>query len=482
VERKVDSEDLLLVEEERSKTDLSVAEKRPYYFQLDVLKAIAIAFVVMDHSLTWKVKGSIGSLFWERLSMPFFLMVMGFNMAISFKYSGASTLGELYTWDYFKHKITRYVLPFLVLYMGSILLGLYFGFLSINEYTLLGFLPFWGPGNWFIPLLFGFIVVFPLVYWAFKKQPILTMLLCFMSEIILQVIMYIWLPAPIESPLEAFLVSAIRVDVLFFLPALALGLWFSEGYDLFEKHNRFLVIYAPVCIIFMVDYTTHIIRSFGGEVGYAFTIIDDVFRGDYTLLFYGYAAVLLLLAMMAIPKTAKGLFQQSVQKIGKASYHILLFQIFWMSIVYWTTSHEATYYHEIPEFAAIFEWSTPLLYIPFYLINLAISFAGGLLWYYAEKRAGAGGKPWWQHLWFKRIYYLFGALMSFVLMGVVVEFVSDITGLTEWSRTYGPYFILNEITGPAFMMIFIIIILTIGICMALMYKAFTIDNENEILV
>jgi len=24
--------------------------KRPYYFQLDVLKAIAIAFVVMDHS------------------------------------------------------------------------------------------------------------------------------------------------------------------------------------------------------------------------------------------------------------------------------------------------------------------------------------------------------------------------------------------------------------------------------------------------
>ena len=58
--------------------------KRPYYFQLDVLKAIAIAFVVMDHSLTWEIKGSLGSIFWERLSIPFFLLVMGFNMGLSY--------------------------------------------------------------------------------------------------------------------------------------------------------------------------------------------------------------------------------------------------------------------------------------------------------------------------------------------------------------------------------------------------------------
>ncbi len=476
----VDSENILHIEEEGSKTELSVNEKRPYFFQLDVLKAIAIAFVVMDHSLTWEVKGLMGSLFWERLSIPFFLMVMGFNMAISFKYSGATSLSELYTWDYFKRKIVRYVLPFFILYIGSILMGLYFGFLSFNEYTILGFIPFWGPGNWFIPLLFGFIVVAPLVYWIFKKQPILTMLLCFMSEIILQLVMYIWLPLPFDSALEAFLVSAIRVNVFFFLPAIALGLWFSEGHDLFEKHNRFLIVYAPICVIFMIDYTTHIIRQVGGGIGYLFTTIDDIFRGDYTLLFYGYAAVLMLLGMTAVPQTAKGRFQRFVQKIGRASYHILLFQIFWMSIVYWLTSHEATYHYEIPEFAAIFGWPTLLLYIPFYLMNLAISFGGGLLWYHVEKRAGSRGKPWWQHIWFRRTYFLFGALMSLVMMGVVIEFVSDITGLTEWSRTHGPYFILNEITGPAVMINFIVILLSIGLCMALMYKAFTMDDESEI--
>jgi peptidoglycan/LPS O-acetylase OafA/YrhL len=389
-----DIENPLLIDNEGSAYEVSVETKRPYYFQLDVLKAIAIAFVVMDHSLTWEVKGWIGSLFWERLSIPFFLMVMGFNMAISFKYSGATSLREYYTWEYFKRKITRYVLPFLILYMGSILLGLYFGFLSFNEYTWLGFLPFWGPGNWFIPLLFGSIVVFPLAYWAFRKQPIITMLLCFMSEIILQLVMYIWLPYPTDPGLEAFLTSVIRVNVLFFLPAVALGMWFSGGYSLYEKHNWFLAIYAPICLIFMIDYTTHIFRSIGGGITYFFTTIDDIFRGDYTLLFYGYAAVIMLLALMSIPQTARGSFQRAIQKIGKASYHILLFQIFWMSIVYWLTSHDATYYHEIPEFAAILGWPTPFLYIPFYLANLTIAFTGGLLWYEAEKRANARRKPW----------------------------------------------------------------------------------------
>ena len=182
-----------------------ISEKRPYHFQLDVLKAVAILFVVMDHSLTWEIKGSMGSIFWERLSIPFFLIVMGFNMGLSFKHRGKESLRELYTMEYFKRKIVRYVFPFLVLYMGSILLGLYLGHLEWNEYILLGYLPFWGPGNWFIPLLFGSIVVFPLVYWAFNKQPALTLGLCFLSEILMQ-----WILSgiyPIESALEGFIVS-----------------------------------------------------------------------------------------------------------------------------------------------------------------------------------------------------------------------------------------------------------------------------------
>jgi len=368
-------------------------KKRPYYFQLDVLKAIAIALVVMDHSLTWEIKGSIGSLFWERLSIPFFLIVMGVNMGNSFNYRGFTSLRELYSEEYFKRKVVRYIFPFLILYMGSILLGLYFGHLDSSEYLLLGYLPFWGPGNWFIPLLMGSILVFPLIYWAYRKQPILTMILCFFSEIILQFIMYLWFPSPSDSALDAFIVTAIRVNVLFFLPAVALGLWFSEGYNPFSKRNWFVWIYAVISIIFMVDYSTHYLQNMSSVIGEIFLLIDTIIRGDYTLLFYGYAAILVLFGMNILPQSANGRTQLFIQKVGKASYHILLFQIFWMSIIYWNTSHESIYNHEIPQFATLFGWSTPLFYIPFYLINLGISIAGGLLWYEVENRANSYGKP-----------------------------------------------------------------------------------------
>ena len=59
----IESEELPPVEATGGQLELVSEKKRPYYFQLDVLKAIAIILVVMDHSLTWEIKESIGSLF-----------------------------------------------------------------------------------------------------------------------------------------------------------------------------------------------------------------------------------------------------------------------------------------------------------------------------------------------------------------------------------------------------------------------------------
>lgn len=452
---------------DESEVDLEQAEEpeRPYFFQLDVLKAIAIAFVVMDHSLTWEIKGSLGSLFWERLSIPFFLIVMGFNMAYSFNYSGARTLRELYSKEYFKGKFVRYVLPFAVLYMGSILVGMYTGLLTFNEYTLLGTLPFWGPGNWFIALLFGSIVIFPFVYWLFKKQPMLTVVLCFLGEIMMQSIMFLWFPYPIDSALEGFIVTAIRLNIIFFLPAVGLGLWFSKGYSLTEKRNWFIYLYAPISLIFMIDYTTGILGSMPNTVGQIVTLIQDFIQGDYTLLFYGYAAFLFLLAMRYIPHTPTDSIQRFFQRVGRASYHILLFQIFYMSIVYLITSEYASIHHEIPDFAVAYSWSTELIYIPFYLMNLAICICGGLAWYEAEKRASVGEQPWWQHIWMKRMGFLFGAIMSIALMIVSLKIINEVMGI-------------NQFTSLGVMVNLLAILFFVGFCMVLICKAFTLDDDD----
>jgi len=473
-----DPEILSTLDEIEVELEQEAEPKRPYFFQLDVLKAIAIVFVVMDHSLTWEIKGAIGSTFWERLSIPFFLIVMGFNMAYSFKHSGATTLRELYSREYFKGKIVRYVLPFAVLYMGSTLVGLYTGVISFNEYTLLGILPFWGPGNWFIALLFGSIVVFPFVYWLFEKQPLLTLILCFLSELVLQAIMYIWLPYPIESALEGFLTSAIRVNIMFFLPAVGLGLWFSKDYQLYSKRNWFMLLYYPISLFFMIDYTTGIFSSIPNAFGQGVTWIQNFIRGDYTLLFYGYTALFFIAALVLLPQQPSGKVQRFVQRVGRASYHILLFQIFYMSIVYYLISIDAAIQHHIPDFALILGWPSELFYIPFYLINVTICVAGGLLWVEAEKRASKKGKPWYQHVWMKRTGFLFGAVMSIVLMGVSLEFIAEFMGLNYWAEHHGPLFVLNEVTGPGVMASFISILFFIGLCMLFMYKSFTMDDDD----
>ncbi|MHA1614870.1 MAG: acyltransferase family protein [Candidatus Thorarchaeota archaeon] len=470
-----DPESLPNLERIEIELEQTVEPKRPYYFQLDALKAIAIAFVIMDHSLTWEIKGAIGSIFWERLSIPFFLIVMGFNMAYSFKYSGAASLQELYSWESFKRKFKRYVIPFAVLYLGSILVGMATGLLTFNEYTLLGTLPFWGPGNWFIAVLFGSIVVFPAIYWIFKEHPILTVVLCFLGEIVLQAIMYIWFPYPIESALGEFIVSAIRLNIIFFLPAVGLGLWFSKGYDLGEKRNWSMYIYLPISVIFMVDYVTITPGTFRGILGSIpfigdfFTFVQEFIRGDYTLIFYGYAAFLFLLAMMLIPEKATGSFQGFVQRVGRASYHILLFQIFYMSILYHSISIDDALQQHIPNFALVMGWPSDLLYIPFYLINLTICFTGGLLWYGAGKRVREDGKPWRKHLWTKKTGFLFGSLLSIVLMSVSIDIIREVIGFNEFAS-------LGAIAGILAITFFI------GVSMVLMYKAFTIDETNDITI
>ncbi|MHA1925273.1 MAG: acyltransferase family protein [Candidatus Thorarchaeota archaeon] len=435
--------------------------ERKHYFQLDVLKAIAIAFVVLDHSLTWNIKHAIGGPFWERTSIPFFLLVMGFNMGISFRNSGATTLRELYSRVYFSKKIKRYVFPFILLYALSILTGFYFSSLEFNQYSLIGWLPFWGPGNWFIPVLLSSILVFPAVYWAFTKSPKVTVLLCFLSEIYLQLIMSIAAPLVLvngsyvfSSAEAAFLTTIIRTNILFLLPAVAMGLWFSSGFDLKDKRNRFMAAAFPLSFIYLLAYQFFDFR---------FAIIDGIYKfnliwGDYTFLVYPYSALIFLLAMKYLPSEPQNRLHGFFSKIGRATYHIFLFQIFYFSIWYFNN----------PGFGNVGFGSNVLLHLPFYLVNLTVTFIGGLAWYTMEHR-----RP---NIMIRGVW-LSGALFSMLGMGAAIEIVSTLTGLKDyWER---PLFVLNSRTGPGVMANFITILFFLGLTTFFLWRGLE-AGEDEI--
>lgn len=175
------------------------------FFPVDFIKAIMIFLVIYDHTIPWIIKREIGVSLWERISIPVFLVIMGFNMGLSFSKLEDKRLRKLYSWEYFKRKFWRYIYPFILLWIISSLIGLAingFDLIALTQYEhgnwelshlFIGILPFWGPGNWFIPVIFWSILLMPLLYKGFSGKlywRIITLILCFIIEISLQVALF----------------------------------------------------------------------------------------------------------------------------------------------------------------------------------------------------------------------------------------------------------------------------------------------------
>ena len=86
--------------------------------------------------------------------------------------------------------------------------------------------------------------------------------------------------------------------------------------------------------------------------------------------------------------------------------------------------------------------------------------------------------PLWKNAWFKRAGYLFGSGFSFVFMGIVIQIISDVSGLGAWSENRA-YFVLNDFTGPPVMASFVAIMFFVGLSLAFIFKAFNTTQEFE---
>ncbi|TFH09947.1 MAG: hypothetical protein E4H14_03510 [Candidatus Thorarchaeota archaeon] len=85
--------------------------------------------------------------------------------------------------------------------------------------------------------------------------------------------------------------------------------------------------------------------------------------------------------------------------------------------------------------------------------------------------------PWYKHIWFQRLIYIFLAILCYPAMAFTIQIVSDVSGLARYN--YGA-FILNEFTGPIVMTNFIFILFYIGLSMAFIFKAFGTSEELPI--
>jgi len=390
-------------------------ENGDYYFQIDALKAVMIFLVIFDHIVYWDIKNLIGAALWERISIPIFLVIMGFNMGKSFKRRGADTLKQLYSKEYFKKKVVRYIVPFLILYGVSTLFGLIWYKFDVSAMyqqqlgpsngimnLFIGILPFWGPGNWFIPVILQSILLVPLLYKGFTKKPVLTLILCFIVEIVMQLTVFFFIgdlfPGGVISWPKVHILNMFMTSTFFYLSAIGLGMWFSLDHDLQSNRNLFMWFLFPISLSYIIAY-----QFFGFQY-----MIGDVplIRGDYHLLVFPYSAFLFLLALRYLPKKANNRFSRAISYIGKSTYHILLIQIFGYGMIY---AVFGTHYSIVSKF------------VPIDILNLIVVWVMfipfGVWWYKIDR-----GKVLWRRVVFTVIMF-----MSFILVSVLFLWIGSVT-------------------------------------------------------
>jgi len=362
-------------DELKSDVDLKTSNN---YFQVDIMKTWMIFLVILDHSTTHDFLGQYYSALWERIAIPGFIVVMGFNLGISFNEKGITTIKEAYSKKYFVSKMKRYIIPYIILYFiqGIIYLIVHLNFQSeiievmpydLEGLRLLGFTFFWGPGMWFIPVLFGSILIFPLLYICFKKAPITTFMACFVIEWAMHLLAF-----NIYFGNWYFTKMFFQTHIFYMFSGIGMGLWISEDHEIFSARNIIIWILLPISLIYLIIYAA---RGYG--------VLRDVLEvldlnwigGDYNFLSFPYSAFLFLIIMKIFPKNSDIKFSKIIKKISRSTYHILLVQIlyfsityhFWFSIDYGFDSH-------------------PIDYLWYYPLNILICFTGGIIWQTLESK------------------------------------------------------------------------------------------------
>lgn len=386
------------------KKETEKKHKPERFFQIDLLKTLMIFLVIFDHTIPWDIKNNLGVALWERISIPIFVIIMGFNIAQSLKrekalrklkstYTGSESF---YSGNYFWKKLIRYGIPFVLLYIISTNIGALFYGSNIDLieagqwagplgprfdalHIIIGILPFWGPGNWFIPVIFEFVILAPWIYRGFsgsKSKAIITLIICYLVEIITQLIIFPLKnpnPPPTFPSLNTYYTAILLLyGILPLLSAVGLGMWFSRNHDLFSRQNLFIWILFPLSLLYLIFY-----QFFGYHI-----LVGNVslITGDYNFLVFPYSAFIFLIALKFLPKDSTTKLAKVIKIISKSTYHILLTQILYFGIVY---ALYGDHYR-----ASIFgiNHTEDILAFLNLIINWSICVPLGILWWYMGNR------------------------------------------------------------------------------------------------
>ena len=128
--------------------------------------------------------------FWIDMAVPIFMYVSGYLNAQSFIYKGIHTLWEMYSFDNLYNKLIRFIVPFTLIYIIQIVIRIFSlnQSLSVSDLLKMYLHGAEGPGSYYVPCMIRFIFIFPIVYFSVVKYKKLGLLICFLFNLIYEIV------------------------------------------------------------------------------------------------------------------------------------------------------------------------------------------------------------------------------------------------------------------------------------------------------
>ncbi len=310
---------------------------------LDYLKAICVIMVIITH-YEWEDKTSPFFTMLINMAVPVFMIISGYNFAMSNRKKADGELKKMYGWQMLKPKLVRFLVPFITICVIEILL---LALENKNIHPLRIFLlGAYGPGSYYVPVMLQMLVIFPIIYVLVERNAKVGIAFAGGANLLFEI-----------------MVKVFEMDKYYY--RLSIG--------------RYLLLIAFGCYIYL--YPKHRVKKsqlllmFFSGLAY----IIAVFSFDAELIIFGYwkttampvAFYIFPIVIMLFRKfyhlTIPGKMGDALTHIGKASYHIFLVQM--------------VYYHfELGGKIMKAEW---YIAVPF---NLLVNLVIGLLFFEFDKQ------------------------------------------------------------------------------------------------
>lgn len=291
---------------------------------LDYVKAICVIMVIITH-YDWTDKTSPAFTMFINMAVPVFMIVSGYNFAMSNRKKAEGRLGKMYGWNMMKPKLIRFLVPFFTICMIEIAL---LAFEDKNIHPLRIFLlGGYGPGSYYVPIMLQLLVIFPIIYILVQRNAKVGLAVAGAANLLF------------EIAVEVFEIEKYyyRLSIGRYLLLIAFGCYLylhpEHRVKRYQMMTMFLIGLAYIVAVFGFD------QEFG-LFGYWKTTAMPV-------AFYIFPIVILLFRKF-YHSTIPGVGGRTLLMIGQASYHIFLVQMVYYHFDLGGSIMQAAWYIAVP--------------------------------------------------------------------------------------------------------------------------------------